>query len=155
MNKTYYYFLYFITFIIAQGLSMWGQFFTLKYPNMTMLQAFKAAIPFAWADWFFITIAVGIAKTQKLFTGTQTIFILIITQFIMILFINKFFLKQPISRSDYVCFAVIMAAFYISYENVVSYITGTPVPEKILEATGRSKKKQSKDKKEKGKKHQN
>jgi phage-related holin len=133
---------------------MWGQFFTLKYPDMTMLQAFKAAIPFAWADWFFITIAVGIAKTQKLFTGTQTIFILIITQFIMILFINKFFLKQPISRSDYACFAVIMAAFYISYENVVSYITGTPVPEKILEATGRSKKK-SKDKKKNGKKHQN
>jgi hypothetical protein len=47
-----------------------------------------------------------------------------------------------------------MAAFYISYENVVSYITGTPVPEKILEATGRSKKK-SKDKKKNGKKHQN
>ena len=40
-----------------------------------------------------------------------------------------------------------MLAFYVSYTNVVSRITGTPVPEKVLEATGRSKKKQSKDKK--------
>ena len=147
MNKTYHYILYFITFIIGQGFSMWGQYFTLKYPNMTMVQAFKSAIPFAWADWFFITIAVGIAKTQKLFTETQTIFILIITQFIFVLLINQFFLKQAISKSDYVCFGVIMLAFYVSYTNVVSRITGTPVPEKVLEATGRSKKKQSKDKK--------
>ena len=150
MNKTYHYILYFITFIIGQGFSMWGQYFTLKYPNMTMVQAFKSAIPFAWADWFFITIAVGIAKTQKLFTETQTIFILIITQFIFVLLINQFFLKQAISKSDYVCFGVIMLAFYVSYTNVVSRITGTPVPEKVLEATGRSKKKPSKDKKKKG-----
>lgn len=152
----YYYFLYFITFVIGQGFSMWGQYFTLKYPDMTMVQAFKAAIPFAWADWFFITIAVGIAKTQKLFTETQTIFILIITQFILVLLINQFFLKQAISKSDYACFGVIMVAFYVSYTNVVSRITGTPVPEKVLEATGRSKKKSSKDKKKKGndKKHQ-
>ena len=146
MNKTYPYILYFITFIIGQGFSMWGQYFTLKYPNMTMVQAFKAAIPFAWADWFFITIAVGIAKAQKLFTETQTIFILIITQFILVLLINQFFLKQAISKSDYVCFGVIMLAFYVSYTNAISRITGTPVPEKVLEATGRSKKKQSKDK---------
>jgi hypothetical protein len=153
MDKMYYYFLYFITFVIGQGFSMWGQYFTLKYPNMTMVQAFKAAIPFAWADWFFITIAVGIAKTQKLFTETQTIFILIITQFILVLLINQFFLKQAISKSDYVCFGVIMMAFYVSYTNVVSRITGTPVPEKVLEATGRSKKKSSKDKKKKNKKN--
>ena len=146
MNKTYHYILYFITFIIGQGFSMWGQYFTLKYPNMTMVQAFKAAIPFAWADWFFITIAVGIAKSQQLFTETQTIFILIITQFILVLLINQFFLKQAISKSDYVCFGVIMLAFYVSYTNAISRITGTPVPEKVLEATGRSKKKQSKDK---------
>lgn len=137
MNKTFYYFLYFITFIIGQGFSMWGQYFTLKFPKMTMVQAFKAAIPFAWADWFFITIAVIIANTKKLFTETQTIFILIITQFVLVLLINKFYLKQAISNSDYICFAIIMIAFYVSYQNTLSKALGIPIPKKILEATGK------------------
>lgn len=148
MNKTFYYFLYFITFIIGQGFSMWGQYFTLKFPKMTMVEAFKAAIPFAWADWFFITIAVIIANTQKLFTETQTIFILIITQFVLVLLINRFYLNQPISHSDFICFAIIMLAFYISYQNTVSNVLNIPIPEKILEKTGRSKK-NNKSKKEK------
>ena len=151
MNKTFYYFLYFITFIIGQGFSMWGQYFTLKFPNMTMVEAFKAAIPFAWADWFFITMAVMIAKSKELFTETQTIFILIITQFILVLLINQFFLKQAISKSDYVCFGVIMLAFYVSYQNALSNALGVPVPEKVLKATGRKNKKGNKNKKTKNK----
>jgi hypothetical protein len=128
---------------------MWGQYFTLKFPKMTMVQAFKAAIPFAWADWFFITIAVMVAKQRKLFTETQTTFILIITQFILVLLINKFYLKQPISTSDYVCFVVIIAAFFISFNNTISYAIGKPVPDKVLEATGRNPKKSKKSKKSK------
>ena len=148
MDKSYQYLLYFITFIIGQAFSMWGQYFTLKYPNMTNVQAFKAAIPFAWVDWFFITIAVGIAKTKKLFTETQDIFILIITQFCLVLLINRFYLKQAIDRSDFVCFAVILLAFLVSYQNLLSYATGTPIPEKILKATGReTKSKKNKKKK--------
>ena len=145
MDRIYYYILYFVTFIIGQSFSMWGQYFTLKFPKMTMVQSFKAAIPFAWVDWFFVTIAVGLSKTHKLFTGTQDIFILIISQFTLVLLINKFYLKQQISMSDYICFAVIMVSFYISYNNIVSNLLGIPIPDKILEATGRKRSTDSKD----------
>lgn len=139
MDKIKQYILYFITFIIGQSFSMWGQYFTLKYPKLSMVQAFKIAIPFAWVDWFFVTIAVGIAKAQQLFTETQDIFILIITQFCLVLLINKFYLKQPISKSDFVCFVIILFAFFVSYNHLLSYATNTPIPEKILEASGQEK----------------
>lgn len=151
MNRSYYYALYFLTFIIGQAFSMWGQYFTLKYPNMTSVEAFKAAIPFAWMDWFFITIAVSLAHTQKLFTATQDIFILIISQFTMVLMINQFYLKQSITLSDYICFGIILVAFYVSFNNAVSKALGIPIPEKILEQTGKGKKNKDK-KKKKGKK---
>ena len=140
MDRSLYYILYFLAFTIGQGFSMWGQYFTLKFPKMTMVEAFKAAIPFAWIDWIFVTIAVTLAKSKELFTETQDIFILIITQFTMVLVINKFYLKQKITISDFVAVGIILVAFYISYQNVVSTTLGIPVPEKILKATGRAPK---------------
>ena len=107
MDRSLYYILYFLAFTIGQGFSMWGQYFTLKFPKMTMVEAFKAAIPFAWIDWIFVTIAVTLAKSKELFTETQDIFILIITQFTMVLVINKFYLKQKITISDFVAFGII------------------------------------------------
>jgi hypothetical protein len=147
MDRNYYYILYFLAFIIGQGFSMWGQYFTLKFPKMTMFQAFKAAIPFAWIDWIFVTVAVTLAKTHKLFTETQDIFILIITQFSMVLLINKFYLKQKITRSDFVAFGIILIAFYISYQNAFSTLFNIPIPKKILEETGRAKKDEKKSSK--------
>jgi hypothetical protein len=117
---------------------MWGQYFTLKFPKMTMFQAFKAAIPFAWLDWFFVTIAVQIAKIQKLFTETQDIFLLITCQFTLVLIINQFYLKQPISKSDFVAFIVICIAFYVSYQNAASKLFKIPIPNEILVATGKA-----------------
>lgn len=138
MDRIYYYILYFITFILGQSVSMWGQYFTLKFPKMTMFQAFKAAIPFAWLDWFFVTIAVQIAKIQKLFTETQDIFLLITCQFTLVLIINQFYLKQPISKSDFVAFIVICIAFYVSYQNAASKLFKIPIPNEILVATGKA-----------------
>jgi hypothetical protein len=140
MDRSLYYILYFLAFTIGQGFSMWGQYFTLKFPKMTMVQAFKAAIPFAWVDWIFVTIAVTLAKSKELFTETQDIFILIITQFTLVLLINKFYLRQKITTSDFVAFAIILVAFYVSYQNFVSTTFGIPIPEKILKATGRAPK---------------
>ena len=50
------YIAFLLMFVLAQGTSMWGQYFTLKYPNMSMVQAFMAAIPFAWVDWAFMVL---------------------------------------------------------------------------------------------------
>jgi|TARA_B110000285_G_scaffold112724_1_gene127948 hypothetical protein len=131
MNKILLYVQFLASFIVAQSFSMWGQFYTLKYPNISMFKAFLMAIPFAWLDWFFMTIAVGLGHKHKLVTETQDTFLLIITQFTVILLINYFFLKQKLSKSDIVAFGVILVAFAISFLNLVSKAAGIPVPKKV------------------------
>ena len=107
--------------------SMWGQYFTLKYPNMSNLESFLKAIPFAWLDWFFMTIAIGIGDKHNLVTPTQDTFLLIIVQFITVLLINTFWLRQPLHRSDIVTFFIILTGFYISFNNTVSKLLGRPI----------------------------
>ena len=131
MNKILLYVQFLASFIVAQSFSMWGQFYTLKYPNISMFKAFLMAIPFAWLDWFFMTIAVGLGHKHKLVTETQDTFLLIITQFTVILLINYFFLKQKLSKCDIVAFGVILVAFAISFLNLVSKAAGIPVPKKV------------------------
>ena len=106
MNKILLYIEFLAYFIIAQSVSMWGQFYTLKYPDLTMFKAWLMAMPFAWLDWFFMTIAVGLGHKHKLVTETQDTFLLIITQFTVILIINHFFLKQKLSKSDIIAFSL-------------------------------------------------
>ena len=130
MEKLIYYVQFLAAFFVAQAVSMWGQYFTLKYPKMTDVEAFLRAIPFAWLDWFFMTIAVDIGNKHKLVTPTQDTFLLIIVQFVTILFINAFWLKQPLHRSDIVTFFIILLGFYISFNNAVSKLLGRPIPKK-------------------------
>ena len=122
------YLLWFIAFVCAQASSMWGQFVTLKYPNMGMFAAYKMAIPFAWLDWFFMSIAVNIGDKNKLVTPTQDTFTLISLQFTAILIINYFYLHQPLFRSDIVAFFIILFGFAVSFNNMVSKALGRPVP---------------------------
>ena len=122
------YFLWFIAFVCAQASSMWGQFVTLKFPNMGMFAAYKMAIPFAWLDWLFMSAAVNIGDKYKLVTPTQDTFTLITLQFTAILLINHFYLHQPLFRSDIVAFFMILFAFAVSFNNMLSKTLGRPVP---------------------------
>lgn len=117
-------------FILAQGSSMWGQYFTLKYPNMGMVEAFSRAIPFAWLDWAFMSVAVYLGDRYKLVTPTQDTFLLIIIQFISLVVINTFWLKQDLSKSDIACFFIILAGFYVSFTRTVSKALGIKVEDK-------------------------
>ena len=114
------YIAFLLMFILAQGSSMWGQYFTLKYPKMGMVEAFLRAIPFAWLDWAFMSMAVYLGDRYKLVTPTQDTFLLIIIQFVSIVVINTFWLKQALSKSDIACFFIILAGFYISFNRTVS-----------------------------------
>jgi len=122
------YLLWFIAFVCAQASSMWGQFVTLKFPNMGMFAAYKMAIPFAWLDWLFMSIAVNIGDKNKLVTPTQDTFTLITLQFTAILLINHFYLHQPLFRSDIVAFFLILFGFAVSFNNMLSKSLGRPVP---------------------------
>ena len=122
------YLLWLMSFICAQAASMWGQFFTLKFPNMGMFAAYKMAIPFAWLDWLFMSMAVNIGDKYKLVTPTQDTFTLITLQFTAILIINHFYLHQSLFRSDIVAFFMILFGFAVSFNNMLSKALGRPVP---------------------------
>ena len=122
------YFLWLISFICAQASSMWGQYVTLKYPNMGMFAAYKMAIPFAWLDWVFMSMAVKLGDQYKLVTPTQDTFTLITLQFTAILIINHFYLHQPLFRSDIIAFFIILFGFAVSFNNMLSKVLKRPVP---------------------------
>jgi hypothetical protein len=97
---------------------------------MGMVEAFLRAIPFAWLDWAFMSVAVYIGDRYKLVTPTQDTLLLIIIQFVSILVINSLWLGQAVSKSDIFCFFIILLAFYISFSNIVSKTLGIKVPKK-------------------------
>lgn len=107
---------YFLTFFVGQAFNIWGQFFTLKYNNISMFESYIRAIPFAWVSWFFMTIAIGIGDTYKVVTPFQDTMILIIMQFVLSIMVNKFWLNKKMSRSDILAFVIILFGLYISFK---------------------------------------
>jgi len=129
LSKTLNYIIYFSLFIFGQALSMWGQYVTLPFKNLTYYQGLTMALPYAWVDWIFMTFAIDIGHTQKLVTPTQDTFLLIVVQFTLLLLINKFYLKQEIYRSDIIAFFIIIFGYICSFFHVVSKIFNIPIPE--------------------------
>ena len=128
MNKILIYLKFFFSFIVSQIFSVWGQFYTLKFPNLSMLKAFAIAIPFAWSGWVFLTYSIDISHMNNLFTPMQNIFTLIMTQFGLALLLNKFYLNKYVNKSDLIGFLLILVAFAISYEHLISKTFGLEIP---------------------------
>ena len=128
-SKLPYYVLFIFLFILAQSLSMWGQYVTLPFKNLTLWEAYKMAIPFAWMDWLVMTFVIMIGDKYELVTPTQDTFLLIIVQFCLILIINKFYLKRTINNSDIIAFFIIVAGFLASFLHIVSKVFNIPIPE--------------------------
>ena len=131
-SKPLQYLVYLLLFITGQSLSMWGQYVTLPFKNLTYWQAFSMAIPFAWADWFFMTFAVDVGHRYKLVTPTQDTFLLIILQFSLVLLINQFYLKQKVYRSDIIAFGILLIGYFISFFHLVSKAFNIPIPEQQI-----------------------
>ena len=127
-SKLAYYLLFLGLFIVGQSLSMWGQYVTLPFKNLTMWEAFKMAIPFAWLDWLVMTFTIQVGDQNELVTPTQDTFLLIIIQFSLVLLINKFYLKQKIYRSDLIAFGIILIGFLVSFVHIISNIFKIPIP---------------------------
>lgn len=128
IHKILQYVLFITLFIIAQSFSMWGQFVTLPYKELSMWQAYKMAIPFAWLDWLFMTFTIYVGDKYELVTPTQDTFLLIIIQFTLILLINQYYLKQKIYRSDIAAFFIILFGFFISFNHIISNLFHIPIP---------------------------
>lgn len=145
VSKLPYYVLFLLVFFVAASLSMWGQYVTLPYKSLSMIEAYKMAMPYVWLDWFVMTYGIYIADMYDLFYPTQITFLIIITQFVLLLIINFYYLKKDIYRSDYLAFVIIVIGFYISFTNFISDFFNIPIPE------NKHKKKNTEDKKKKTK----
>lgn len=130
-SKLPYYALFLFLFIVAQSLSMWGQFVTLPYKSLSMWEAYKMAIPFAWLDWIVMTLTVMIGHKYDLVTPTQDTFLLIIIQFCLILIINQYYLKEKVYKSDIIAFFIILTGFFVSFLHLVSKAFNIPIPEHL------------------------
>ena len=127
-SKLHYYALFLFLFVLAQSFSVWGQYVTLPFTNLSAWNAFKMAIPFAWLDWLIMPFVIKLGNKYELVTPTQDIFLLIIIQFSLVLIINHFYLKQDIFKSDYIGFFLILAGFFVSFNNVISKMFNMPIP---------------------------
>ena len=125
------YILYASLFITGQAAATWGLFATLNFKNLTMWQAYIKAIPFAWLDWIFMTLAINIGNKYDLVSPTQDIFMLIIVQFTLLLILNQFYLKQEVFRSDIIAFFIILIGFFVSFLHLVSKAFNIPIPEHV------------------------
>lgn len=121
------YILYGILFITGQAAATWGLFSTLNFKHLTMWQAYIKAIPFAWLDWIFMTLAINIGNKYDLVSPTQDIFVLIIVQFTLLLILNQYYLKQAVFRSDIIAFFIIMVGFCVSFFKLLSRLLEKPV----------------------------
>jgi hypothetical protein len=121
------YILFLCLFTISISLSSWGQYVTLPYVNLSMWQAYKMAIPFVWIEWIIMTYAISFQSKFNLFTPTNIILLLIITQFTTVLMINKFYLKNETYISDIVAFFIILVGFTISFFNLISKAFNIPI----------------------------
>jgi hypothetical protein len=130
-SKLPYYALFLFLFLVAQSLSMWGQYVTLPYKSLSMWEAYKMAIPFAWLDWVVMTFTVMVGHKYDLVTPTQDTFLLIIIQFCLILIINQYYLKEKVYRSDIVAFFIILTGFFVSFLHLVSKAFNIPIPEHV------------------------
>jgi hypothetical protein len=130
-SKLPYYALFLFLSILSISLSMWGQYVTLPYKSLTMWEAYKMAIPFAWLSWIGTTFTVMIGHKYELVTPTQVMYFIILIQFLLVLIINQYYLKKNIYRSDIIAFFIILFGFFLSFFHLVSKALNIPIPKHI------------------------
>jgi hypothetical protein len=113
--------------IIAAIISTWGTFVTLPYEHLGQWEAIKMALPFAWVDWVFLTLAIYIGNKQNLATPLQMKFGITMLKFFLIMLFTKYYLHSEISRSDVVGFVIVFIAYGLNVTGIVSKYLGIPV----------------------------
>jgi hypothetical protein len=122
--------LYIFFMIIASVVSTYGTFVTLPYEHIPQWDAIKMALPYAWIDWLFLTIAIKIGKEHELVTPLQMKFSITMFKFFLVLLFTKYYLGKNISRSDIVGFIIVVLAYFMNISHFISkYIFKIDVPE--------------------------
>ena len=125
--------LYWGLMIIASIISTWGTFVSLPYEHLGQWDAIKMALPYAWVDWIFLTIAINIGNKHSLATPLQMKFGITMLKFFLIMLFTKYYLHSDISRSDVVGFVIVFLAFLLNEFHGLSLLLGRKPEEKEKE----------------------
>jgi hypothetical protein len=124
---------------IAALISTYGSFVTLPYEHLPMWDAIKMALPYAWVDWIFLTIAISIAKEHDVVSPLQMKFSITIFKFFLILLFTKYYLNKEVSLSDIIGFIIVVLAYFIGALHLTSkYLYGANITHKLDTANGQS-----------------
>lgn len=132
--------LYWGLMIIASVISTWGTFVSLPYEHLGQWDAIKMALPFAWVDWIFLTIAISIGNQYSLATPLQMKFGITMLKFFLIMLFTKYYLHADVSRSDIIGFVIVFGAYLINAFHGASWLFGLKVPDEHIEKTETSDK---------------
>ena len=120
---------YIVLMTTAATISTYGSFVTLPFKHLDQWSAIKMALPYAWVDWIFLTIAISIGKEHELASPLQMKFSLTIFKFLLVLLFTKYYLKEEISLSDIIGFSIVILAYICNLMGVVSkYLYGKDKP---------------------------
>lgn len=112
--------LYIFFMTVASIVSTYGTFVTLPYEHLPQWDAIKMALPYAWIDWIFLTIAINIAKEHELVTPLQMKFSITIFKFFLILLFTKYYLGKGLVRSDIIGFIIVLLAYFVDVFHLIS-----------------------------------
>jgi hypothetical protein len=124
LNINIYFVSYWGLMIIASVISTWGTFVSLPFEHLGQWDAIKMALPFAWVDWIFLTLAINIGNHHDLATPLQMKFGITMLKFFLIMIFTKYYLHADVSRSDVVGFIIVFLAFLLNEFHGMSYILG-------------------------------
>ena len=82
--------LYFVLLFLSQILSVYCAFVSLPYPNLSYWESYQMVIPYSWGSWVFMTKAIEISNNYHIFDRNKMFFLLIITQFALVMLFNRF-----------------------------------------------------------------
>ena len=145
--------LYFVLLFLSQILSVYCAFVSLPYPNLSYWESYQMVIPYSWGSWVFMTKAIEISNNYHIFDRNKMFFLLIITQFALVMLFNRFYLKKPVERSEIIGFGVLLVGFVLAQYNLFSWganrlfpgtVTSPPTP-----PAGAKQKQKQKNKKKK------
>jgi hypothetical protein len=130
--------------IIASVISTWGTFVSLPYEHLGQWDAIKMALPYAWVDWIFLTLAINIGNQHDLATPLQMKFAITMLKFFLIMIFTKYYLHAEVSRSDIAGFIIVFLAYLLNEFHGLSYLLGRETENKKPEDKPEDKKPQYK-----------
>jgi hypothetical protein len=105
---------------VGQAFNVIGTFVSAPYKNISMWEAYKMSMPYVIVQRITASIAIQHSHEHKYFTNNQTVFLMLLMQFIFTAIYSYFILRKVASVSDWVGTLLLGIGYYISYFKQVS-----------------------------------